>query len=236
MLWFILQHFLYKCLMCHHHHNLFWKCSLLPCYDAKLRFDVASYQVPPHDPEYCPSRFPSRPSNSMSMISFITHPPPRFPATTSNLTTCIFLASRHPVIRTLLFNIHLHIFHEPNCVTLHSHNQALWLIFFLQTQMNIFMNPGFLTINLISFSDLNKLEAGCVELDDGSKFELVEKFCYLGDMLCAGGGAEEASRTRVRSAWGKFNELAPVLTKRGVSLKLKGKIYDACVQRVLVYW
>ena len=82
---------------------------------------------------------------------------------------------------------------------------------------------------------LNKLEAGCVELDDGSKFELVEKFCYLGDMLCAGGGAEEASRTRVRSAWGKFNELAPVLTKRGVSLKLKGKIYDACVQRVLVY-
>ena len=65
---------------------------------------------------------------------------------------------------------------------------------------------------------LNKLEAGCVELDDGSKFELVEKFCYLGDMLCAGGGAEEASRTRVRSAWGKFNELAPVLTKRGVSL------------------
>ena len=82
---------------------------------------------------------------------------------------------------------------------------------------------------------MNKLEAGCVELDDGSKFELVEKFCYLGDMLCAGGGAEEASRTRVRSAWGKFNELAPVLTKRGVSLKLKGKIYDACVQRVLVY-
>ena len=39
----------------------------------------------------------------------------------------------------------------------------------------------------------------------------------------------------MRSAWGKFNELAPVLTKRGVSLKLKGKIYDACVQRVLVY-
>ena len=33
------------------------------------------------------------------------------------------------------------------------------------------------------------LEAGCVELDDGSKFELVEKFCYLGDMLCAGGGS-----------------------------------------------
>ena len=60
----------------------------------------------------------------------------------------------------------------------------------------------------------------CVELEDGSKFKLVDKFYYLGDMLCAGRGAEEASRTRVRAAWGKFNELAPVLTKRGVSLKL----------------
>ena len=32
----------------------------------------------------------------------------------------------------------------------------------------------------------NKSEAGCVELDDGSKFELVHIFFYLGDMLCAG--------------------------------------------------
>ena len=49
-----------------------------------------------------------------------------------------------------------------------------------------------------------------IECHSRQFFELVEKFCYLGDMLCAGGGAEEASRTRVRSAWGKFNELAPV--------------------------
>ena len=47
----------------------------------------------------------------------------------------------------------------------------------------------------------NKSE--CIELDDRSKFELVDKFCYLGDMLCAGEGAEVAFRTRVRSAWGK---------------------------------
>ena len=62
-----------------------------------------------------------------------------------------------------------------------------------------------------------------------------EKFCYLGDMLCAGGGAEEASRTRVRSAWGKFNELAPVLTKRGVSLKLKGKIMMPVTESVGIW-
>ena len=36
--------------------------------------------------------------------------------------------------------------------------------------------------------EFEQIRGGCVELDDGSKFELVEKFCYLGDMLCAGGG------------------------------------------------
>src|SRR2546426_8239128 len=64
--------------------------------------------------------------------------------------------------------------------------------------------------------------------------ECVTKFCYLGDMIGAGGGAEDAARTRVclvwcvRCAWGKFNELRPVRAERGTSLKLKGKIYKAC--------
>ena len=54
-------------------------------------------------------------------------------------------------------------------------------------------------------------------------------------MLSAGGGADQASKTRVRSAWGhSLDELAPILMKRGASMKLKGRIYDACVQRVLV--
>ena len=65
--------------------------------------------------------------------------------------------------------------------------------------------------------------------------ECVEKFCYLGDMIAAGGGAGEASRARVRCAWAKFKELAPILTSRGASLKVKGRIYKACMQRVLVY-
>ena len=70
---------------------------------------------------------------------------------------------------------------------------------------------------------LNKSEVGCIKLDDGSQFELVDKFCYLGDMSCAGGEAEEASKTRVWAAWGKFNELAPVLTKKGCLFETEGK-------------
>ena len=74
------------------------------------------------------------------------------------------------------------------------------------------------------------------EVMSGSdKFEAVEKFCYLGDTIGCGGGAEEASRTRVRCAWGKFNELSPILAARGASLNLKGKIYKVCVQSVLMY-
>ena len=61
------------------------------------------------------------------------------------------------------------------------------------------------------------------------------QFFYLGDMIGALDGAGEASRVRAICAWGKFNELALILTLRGASLRLKGKIYRACVQSVLVY-
>jgi len=54
-------------------------------------------------------------------------------------------------------------------------------------------------------------------------------------MIAAPGGAEEASRARVRCAWAKFRELAPILTSRGASLKVKGQIYKTSVQRVLIY-
>lgn len=74
-----------------------------------------------------------------------------------------------------------------------------------------------------------------VEVENVGKLECVSKFCYLGDMIGSGGGAEEASRARVRCAWGKFRELAPILTSRGASLKVKGKVYSACVQCVMTY-
>ena len=49
----------------------------------------------------------------------------------------------------------------------------------------------------------------------------------------AGGGAEEVARARVRCAWAKFMELSLILTARGVSYRIQGKIYKACVQSVL---
>ena len=46
------------------------------------------------------------------------------------------------------------------------------------------------------------------------KLEVVASFCYLGDMLSAGGGCEIAVTTHVKTAWKKFRELLPVLTSR----------------------
>jgi len=47
---------------------------------------------------------------------------------------------------------------------------------------------------------------------------------FLGHIIRASGGAEEASRARARRAWAKFRELYPILTSRGVSQNLKGKV------------
>ena len=70
-------------------------------------------------------------------------------------------------------------------------------------------------------------------IDGDGNVECVEKFCYLGDMIGCGGGAEEASRARVRCARAKFRELSPLLTARGTSLKVKGKLYVRSMFSVL---
>src|SRR2546425_13263916 len=72
-------------------------------------------------------------------------------------------------------------------------------------------------------------------LGNNDKMEVVEIFCYLGDVIGKGGGAEEPSIARVRCAWRKFMYLKMLLTATGASLRVKGKIYRVCVQRVLVY-
>jgi len=51
----------------------------------------------------------------------------------------------------------------------------------------------------------------------------------------AGGGAEETSRARERSGRAMFREQAPVSISRRASLKVKGKVYNAYVKRVMVY-
>ena len=45
----------------------------------------------------------------------------------------------------------------------------------------------------------------------------------------------EAVTARVRSAWKKYRECLPILTGKGFSLKLKGKVYASCVRSCLMH-
>ena len=67
------------------------------------------------------------------------------------------------------------------------------------------------------------------------KLEFVSEFCYLGDMLSAGGGCKLAAITCCKCAWGKIQQLLPLLTYRQVPLLTRGKVYSSCVRSVMLH-
>ena len=67
------------------------------------------------------------------------------------------------------------------------------------------------------------------------KLEAVASFCFLGDMLSAGGGCEMVVTTRVKTPWKKFRELLPVLTSRHLSYKTPGHVYSSCVGSAMLH-
>ena len=70
---------------------------------------------------------------------------------------------------------------------------------------------------------------------DGQRYGVVSSFCYLGDVVDGGGGADAAITARIRSGWSKFQELSPFLTSRAPSLKLKGRVFNSCVRSSMLY-
>ena len=67
------------------------------------------------------------------------------------------------------------------------------------------------------------------------QYKMVHSFCYLGDTLNANGGVDLAVTARVRCGWWKFREMAPFLTSKRPSLKMKGRVYAACVRSCMLY-
>ena len=68
------------------------------------------------------------------------------------------------------------------------------------------------TARAIDEREVSEVEVG------NEKLEVVPEFCYLGDMLSAGGGCELAAIIRCKCAWGKFRQLLPLLTNRHLPL------------------
>ena len=68
-----------------------------------------------------------------------------------------------------------------------------------------------------------------VDIGANANLEVVDKFCYLGDMLIVDGEADAAVEARIRIGWNKFRQLVPLLTSRDMSLITRGRQYKSCV-------
>jgi len=58
----------------------------------------------------------------------------------------------------------------------------------------------------------------CVGVGDGSSVEIVNEFCYLGNMLFMDDKADAPVTTRIQNGWFRFSSLPSILTAKDVSL------------------
>ena len=75
----------------------------------------------------------------------------------------------------------------------------------------------------------NPVTSSChssVGIGASANLELVDKFCYLGDMMTVQGDADAAVETRIRVGWNKFTQLVPLLTSKDISLIRRGNVYE----------
>jgi len=69
-----------------------------------------------------------------------------------------------------------------------------------------------------------------VDIGASEKLELMDKFCYLGDMMSVDGDADEAVEARIRIGWNKFRQLVQLLTNKDLSLIMRGRLYSSCMR------
>jgi len=74
-----------------------------------------------------------------------------------------------------------------------------------------------------------------VDIGASANLEVVDKFCYLGDMLSADGDADAAVEARIQIGWNKFMHLVPLLTSRDISLIRRGRLYSSCVRSSMLH-
>jgi len=65
--------------------------------------------------------------------------------------------------------------------------------------------------------------------------EVLQEFCYLGDVVGSSGDVQNSVTARIRTSWRKFSVLSQVLCGRVLSLKLKDRLYKFCIRSVMSY-
>ena len=74
-----------------------------------------------------------------------------------------------------------------------------------------------------------------VDIGASAKLELVDKFCYLGDMVSEDGDADAAVEAKIRIGRNKFRQLVPLLTNKDVSLIVRGRLHSSCVRSSMLH-
>ena len=74
-----------------------------------------------------------------------------------------------------------------------------------------------------------------MDIEASANLEVVDKFCYLGDMLSVDGDADAAVESRIRIGWNKFRQLVPLLTNWDISLIRRGRLYSSFVQSSMLH-
>ena len=104
-------------------------------------------------------------------------------------------------------------------------------------------NMHFLFINFVSkigsvlsicFPTMSIFFPTCITIDR-DQLEIVSEFCYLGDVIGRAGGCTDTKSARIGSTWKAFHELLPILTNKGMSLVNRGKVFNACIRKVVLY-
>jgi len=74
-----------------------------------------------------------------------------------------------------------------------------------------------------------------VDIGASANLEVVDMFCYLGDMLSVDGDADATVEARIRIGWNKFRQLVPLLTNRDISLIRRMRLYSSCVRSSMLH-
>ena len=73
------------------------------------------------------------------------------------------------------------------------------------------------------------------ETEEGLKMKLNKWKTEMEIRSVLGGGCDLSVITRIRSVWGKFQELLPILTSHALSYITRGQIYSTYIRTVLLY-
>jgi len=69
-----------------------------------------------------------------------------------------------------------------------------------------------------------------VDIGVNANLELVDKFCYLGDMLSVNGDADAAVENKIQIGRNKFRQLVPLLTNKDIIESEREIVQWLCVK------